>query len=46
MELWGSKPALVFGSFDAPAPPGRKQTLVWRKWVNSGVIGSTTGWAS
>lgn len=44
LKLWGSKPALVFGSFDAPPPENRKQTLVWRKWANSGVIGSTTGW--
>lgn len=44
LGAWGSKPGLVFGSFDAPAPAGRRQTLAWRKWENSGVIGSTTGW--
>lgn len=44
LALWGIKPALVFGSFDAPQPANRRQTLVWRKWSNSGVIGATTGW--
>ncbi len=44
LRYWDSKPGLVFGSFDAPEPAGRRQTLVWRKWENSGVIGSTTGW--
>jgi hypothetical protein len=44
LALWGARPALVFGSFDAPAPAERRQTLAWRKWANSGVIGSTTGW--
>lgn len=44
LALWGAKPAMVFGSFDAPEPDGRRQTLAWLKWANSGVIGSTTGW--
>ncbi|MGN7978243.1 DNA methyltransferase [Microbacterium sp. 22195] len=41
--MWGDRPAAVFGSWRAPAPKGVKQTLVWRKPVDAGVVGSTTG---
>lgn len=37
-------PAIVFGSFRAPFPVGVKQTLVWQKPVDAGVVGSTTGY--
>ena len=43
LELWGDRPAVVFGSWRAPAPAGVRQTLVWRKPVDAGVVGSTTG---
>lgn len=43
LSMWGSRPALVFGSFFAPAPTYR-HLLVYRKPPDSGVIGSTTGW--
>lgn len=43
LELWGHRPAVVFGSWRAPAPSGVKQTLVWRKPVDAGVVGSVTG---
>jgi len=36
-------PAVVFGSFYAPAPARVKQVLVWHKSGDSGVIGSVTG---
>ena len=36
-------PALVFGSFYAPAPGGVRQVLVWHKGDTQGVVGSTTG---
>jgi site-specific DNA-methyltransferase (adenine-specific) len=44
LVAWGDRPAVVFGSFRAPFPVGVKQTLVWRKPVDAGVVGSTTGY--
>ena len=38
------RPCFVFGSFRAPFPVGVKQTLVWQKPVDAGVVGSTTGY--
>lgn len=43
LAMWGSRPAMLFGAWSAPFPPAR-QTLVWRKPVDAGVVGSTTGW--
>lgn len=43
LKTWGNRPAVVFGSWRAPAPADVKQTLVWRKPVDAGVVGSTTG---
>lgn len=37
------KPALAFGAWSQQVP-GAKQTLVWRKPADSGVIGSTNGY--
>lgn len=42
LALWGDKPGMVFGSWRAPAPES-VQTLVWRKPVDAGVVGSVTG---
>jgi site-specific DNA-methyltransferase (adenine-specific) len=42
LSAWGEKPAAVFGSWRAPFPQA-KQTLVWRKPVDAGVVGSVTG---
>jgi hypothetical protein len=42
--MWGVRPAVVFGTWAAPMPAGRRQTLVWRKPVDAGVVGSTTGY--
>lgn len=44
LELWRDRPAIVFGSFRAPFPASVKQTLVWQKPVDAGVVGSTTGY--
>ena len=45
LTVWGtSRPAVVFGSFRAPFPAGVRQTLVWRKPIDAGVVGSTTGY--
>ena len=43
LAIWGDRPAAIFGSWRAPAPSGVKQTLVWRKPVDAGVVGSVTG---
>jgi len=43
LDMWGDRPAAVFGSWRSPAPRGVRQTLVWRKPVDAGVVGSTTG---
>jgi DNA modification methylase len=37
------RPAIMFGSFYAPAPVNVKQILVWHKPNDAGVVGSTTG---
>lgn len=37
-------PVIAFGSFRAPFPRDVKQTLVWRKPIDAGVVGSTTGY--
>lgn len=41
---WGVRPGIVFGSFRAPFPESVKQTLVWQKPIDAGVVGSTTGY--
>lgn len=43
LALWGSRPAVVFGAWSAQVADAR-QTLVWRKPVDAGVVGSTTGY--
>lgn len=43
LEQWGDKPGIVFGSWAAPFPPNR-QVLVWRKPVDTGVVGCVTGY--
>lgn len=45
LKMWFfHKPAAVFGSFRAPAPAGVRQTLAWKKPIDAGVVGSTTGY--
>lgn len=42
---WGDeRPSIVFGSFRAPFPTNVVQTLVWKKPVDAGLVGSTTGY--
>lgn len=43
LRMWGTKPAAIFGAWSAQIADAR-QTLVWRKPPDSGVIGSTTGY--
>ena len=43
LALWEGRPGVVFGAWGAPFPR-HKQVLVWRKPVDAGVVGSTTGY--
>lgn len=45
LTLWGNnRPSVVWGSVRAPFPSGVVQTLVWKKGIDSGLVGSTTGY--
>lgn len=45
LALWGvTRAAIVFGSFRAPRPGDVRQTLIWQKPIDAGVVGSTTGY--
>jgi DNA modification methylase len=45
LEAWGSaKPAIVFGSPQVAPPPTTIQVLVWRKPIDSGVVGARFVW--
>jgi hypothetical protein len=45
LGLWGlHRPSIAFGSFRQPAPAVVRQTLVWKKPIDAGVVGSTTGY--
>jgi DNA modification methylase len=44
LRMWGTGPALVFGSFRTVHPAGVVETLVYRKPADSGVLGTNTGW--
>jgi site-specific DNA-methyltransferase (adenine-specific) len=44
LTAFGDRPGVIFGSFRAPFPAGTKQTLVWKKPVDAGVVGSITGY--
>ena len=43
ITLWGNRPGVVFGTWTQPVP-NPQQTLVWRKPIDAGVVGSTTGY--
>lgn len=45
LERWGGRPAIVFGTCAAPAPPGRpRATLVWDKGGQIGMGDLTIPW--
>jgi len=45
LAIWGKHhPSVVFGSFYAPPPADVRQWLIYRKPINAGVVGSTTGY--
>jgi len=43
IQAWGDRPAVVFGTW-AEQVPGAKQTLVWQKPIDAGVVGSVCGY--
>lgn len=40
----GCERAIVFGSFQAPFPPGTKQVLIWQKPGDAGLFGTVAGY--
>lgn len=43
LELWGKRPAIIFGDLMLPPPRGVKQVLVYRKPLDAGMRGATAG---
>lgn len=44
LELWGNKPALVFGTWRAPKPENVRQRLIWAKGDDPGMGDLTLPW--
>lgn len=44
LEMWGSRPALVFGSWRRPKPAGTHTVLVWDKGGNAGMGNLSVPW--
>lgn len=44
LDMWGSKPALVFGAMKADFPKGWKRALVFEKPRTAGIIGTRLPW--
>lgn len=44
LDVWGDRPALMFGSPLRPFPDGTKQVLVWQKAADTGMLGAINGW--
>lgn len=42
LAAWGNKPALVFGSWRAPRPPGTRMRMIWDKQIIS--LGGVGAW--
>jgi site-specific DNA-methyltransferase (adenine-specific) len=45
LQMWGARPALVFGSWRVPRPPGTANRLVWHK-VNTWAAARRLPWFS
>jgi site-specific DNA-methyltransferase (adenine-specific) len=44
LELWGNRPAVVFGRWDAPRPSGVRARLLWDKGNSTGMGDLTLPW--
>lgn len=44
LEVWGDKPALVFGTWRAPRPDGIRQRLIWAKGDDPGLGDLSMPW--
>ena len=44
LEMWGDRPAVVFGDLMLPPPVGTRQVLVYHKPPNAGLRGAMGGW--
>ena len=45
LQLWGAKPALVFGSWKMPKPGGTHTVLVWDKGIGAGMGNLSIPWS-
>ena len=43
LDLWGDRPAIVFGALRLPAPTGTRHTAVYRKPIDTGVQAALAG---
>jgi site-specific DNA-methyltransferase (adenine-specific) len=43
LEMWGARPAIIFGDPLIPAPRGTRQALVYEKPVDAGIKGAYAG---
>ena len=44
LDLWGDKPALIFGTWRAPRPDGVRQRLIWAKGDDPGLGDLSMPW--
>ncbi len=44
LELWGQRPAVVFGSLFAAFPADVRHVLIWEKPANAGIYGTMAGY--
>ena len=42
LDLWGDRPALVFGSWKRPSPAGTRAVIIWDKGGHAGGLGDLT----
>jgi site-specific DNA-methyltransferase (adenine-specific) len=38
LRLWGDRPALIFGRWSVPRPPGTRMVLTWEKGNHVGMV--------
>ena len=46
IQEWGTRPALIFGTWKVPRPERTSQALIWDKWGGGGTVGRPSSpWA-